>query len=182
MNKKEVWVPLADGCEEMEAVIIVDVLRRAGITVTTGTITGKPVTASRGVKLIADANWNSPAARASDAILIPGGAGGAELLCHSAELLEDLRVMAETNKLIGAICAGPLVLKAAGLISKRTITSYPALEAEFHDSQYLSDHVVQDGNIITSRGPGTAFDFALKVVEHLAGKSCAEEVKSGLLL
>lgn len=179
-----ILIPLAGGVEEMEAVIVIDVLRRARWTVTAAAIGGGlTLTASRGVQLVADVLWeNIGDIGAFDGIVIPGGAGGTKTLCASSAVLGALQSFNRAGKHIGAICAGPLVLQAAGIIAGRRFTCYPGVEKEIHGAFHEPGKVVRDGNLITSRGPGTAFDFALAMIAAAEGDGTAAALRRQLVL
>lgn len=177
-----VLVPLADGCEELEAVTVIDLLRRAGIDVTVAGLDGDTVTASRGVKLVPDTSLDEALRQEYDMVVLPGGAGGAERLGRDDRVRELLLRMADSERFTAAICAGPKVLAGAGLLEGKRATSFPNAK-DFvveHGADYSEEPVVQDGKIITSRGPGTAMDFALSLIEQLAGTTMRREVEDGL--
>lgn len=177
---KRVLVPIADGSEELEAVTLIDLLRRAGIDVTVASLSGGPVTCSRGVKLVPDTSLDAVAARYFDAVVLPGGLPGADHLAADTRLRALLQSMDRQQCLIGAICAAPRVLAQAGLLDGRQATSFPGvLEAEGLGPG-LDQAVVLDGHIMTSRGPGTAMDFALAVIESLMGPDKRLEVETPL--
>lgn len=177
-----VLVPLADGCEELEAVTVIDLLRRADIDVTTAGLDGGTVTGSRGVKLIPDTSLDEALQRDWDMVVLPGGAGGAERLGDDDRVRDLLLRMAESEKFTAAICAGPTVLAGAGLLQGRRATSFPGTKDFLveHGAEYREDPVVQDGKVVTSRGPGTAMDFALSLIELLEGASNRARVEAGL--
>lgn len=177
-----VLVPLADGCEELEAVTVIDLLRRAEIDVTTAGLEGDVVTASRGVRLVPDTSLDEALERDYDMVVLPGGAGGADRLGGDDRIRELLLKMADSERFTAAICAGPKVLASAGLLEGLRATSFPsAMDAIVErGAQYSEDAVVQDGKVVTSRGPGTAMDFALKLIELLAGEDKRIEVEAGL--
>jgi len=177
-----VLVPLADGTEEMEAVILVDVLRRAGIRVVTAALANRTVTASRGVRLTADALWSDARLQAFDAIALPGGAQGAASLAVEPTVLDLIRQYHAEGKLVAAICAAPLVLQSAGILGGRRVTCHPAVRERLQTGAYCPDRVVTDGNVMTSQGPGTSFAFALAIVARLAGAPQADAVAAGLVL
>ena len=177
-----VLVPIADGSEEMEAVIIVDVLRRAKWNVVTAGVTGKTITASRGVCMVADEVWSDVSPQDYDVLLLPGGVGGTQAMAADESLLEAVRAFAEDGRLIGAICAAPLVLQAAGVLQGRRATCHPSVAGDLTVPEVLSERVVVDGRIVTSQGPGTAFEFALKILELVDGPEAARSVAAGLVL
>jgi protein deglycase len=177
-----VLVPLAQGCEELEAVTIIDLLRRAGITVITAGLDNQPVKASRGTVLIPDTTLDAVMAQEFDMIVLPGGLPGADHLNNDERIHSLLKQMAEANKYTAAICAAPKVLASAGLLNGKHATSYPGSidEAGLQDVVYEEKPVVIDGKVITSRGPGTAMDFALTLIEQLSGKARRDEVEAPL--
>jgi len=176
-----VLVPLADGVEEMEAVIVIDTLRRAGWTVTAAGLS-TPVTASRGVKLLPDMAWNDVSTRDFDALIIPGGADGVANLIAEPKILDAVRGFVADGRFVGAICAGPLVLQAAGVLGGRTATCHPGVRHELKAPRVVDDRVVVDGRIVTSRGPGTAFEFVLTLVRMLDGEDAARAVAEPMLV
>ena len=174
-------VPLAQGCEEIEAVTIINILRRAGITVVSAGLDAQPVRASRGTVLIPDTTLDAALQKSYDLVVLPGGQPGTNNLKADARILSLLKHMADQNKYVAAICAAPSVLASAGLLDGKRATSYPGALDTFPAIQQNSEAVVEDGKIITSRGPGTAMDFALILVERLAGKARRDEVESALV-
>ncbi len=179
----KVLVPLADGCEELEAVTIIDLLRRAGIDVTVAGLKPGIVKASRGVQLVPDVTLDVALQDAYDMVVLPGGMPGATHLKEDARILDLVRRMAAAGKHTAAICAAPTVLLEAGVLSGRKATSYPGfLDALNPRGVELSPApVVTDGTVITSRGPGTAMDFALTLIETLAGTDVRAKVEAGLV-
>jgi len=180
---KKVLVILADGFEEIEATAPIDVLRRAGLEVTVAGLKDKVITGAHGLKFQADITLNQ-CKELPDAVILPGGMPGAQNLGNSKEVLEILKKMNSQNKVIGAICAAPaLALAPAGILNGKRATCYPGFESHFPASvQFSPDRVVVDGHIITSRGPGSAIEFALELVEQLAGKEQAKSLSEGLLV
>lgn len=184
---KQALVPIADGSEEIEAVTIIDVLRRAGVEVTVASVgvgKTKQITAARGTNIVADSFIADCADKAWDLIAIPGGTEGADHLAASEILDQLLRSQAKQGKFYAAICAAPaVVLGSKGLLADKTATSHPrfyqSLIAKEVDTE---SRVVVDGNCITSQGPGTAIDFALELVEQICGIVKREEVASPLVL
>lgn len=177
-----VLIPLAQGCEELEAVTVIDLLRRAGIEVVTAGLDDQPVRASRGTVLIPDTVLDTVMERDFDMIVLPGGLPGADHLDRDERIHTLLRRMADNDRYTAAICAAPKVFAHAGLLNGRQATSYPGSvdPAAVEGLRYRDDPVVQDGKLITSRGPGTAMDFALALIENLAGKDRRDEVESAL--
>jgi 4-methyl-5(b-hydroxyethyl)-thiazole monophosphate biosynthesis len=174
---KRVLVPIADGTEEIEAVTIIDVLRRAETEVTVASVGELQVTASRGVKLVADAVIADCRRTQYDAIALPGGKAGAERLRDSADLAEILKSHREQDRWLAAICAAPaLVLQSHGLLKKCRATCHPDFVHLLDNADAAGARVVVDGKCLTSRGPGTALDFALKLVEVLYGGARTREV------
>ncbi len=176
-----VLVPLAQGCEEIEAITVIDILRRAGITVVSAGLNSHPVKASRGTTLIPDTTLDAALETAFDMVVLPGGQPGSNNLKADERILALLIRMSQQNKYIAAICAAPAVLATAGLLEGKRATSFPGALDAFSTIHKQTDAVVVDGTIITSRGPGTAMDFALTLVELLAGKTKRDEVESGLV-
>ena len=181
----KVLVPLAAGCEELEAVTIIDLLRRADIKVTSAGLEASPqaVRASRGTLLVPDTSLEQAIKQDYDMVVLPGGQPGTDTLNADPRIHALLQHMAQHEKYIAAICAAPKVLASTGLLKGRRVTSFPgALDpSQFAAVRYEETAVVQDGHIITSRGPGTAMDFALTIIEILAGRAKRDEVEQGLV-
>jgi 4-methyl-5(b-hydroxyethyl)-thiazole monophosphate biosynthesis len=178
---KKVLVPLADGFEEIETVSIIDVLRRAGLNVVIAGLKPGELSGARQIRLLPDTTLDKVKDEDFDVVILPGGQPGVDHLRGDARVLEILRRMNQKKKLIGAICAAPLVLRDAGLTQGIQLTSYPSIQSELSASRYLTSRVVVDGNVVTSRGPGTAIEFALKLAELILGKEKAEELGETLL-
>ncbi len=176
-----VLVPLAQGCEEIEAVTIIDILRRAGITVVSAGLDAQPVRASRGTVLIPDTTLDTALQQAYDMVVLPGGQPGTNNLQADERILSLLKKMSQQGKYISAICAAPSVLASAGLLDGKHATSFPGALDAFSTVMKKPDSVIEDGKLITSRGPGTAMDFALTLVERLAGTAKRDEVEAGLV-
>ena len=182
MANPTVLIPLAQGCEELEAVTIIDLLRRAGISVTSAGLDAQPVKASRGTVLIPDTTLDQVLLQDFDMIVLPGGQPGADHLRDDPRIQQKLKQQAAQNKFVAAICAAPRALAQAGLLDGKRATSFPgSLEGSpAEDVKYLNDPVVIDGKLITSRGPGTAMDFALTLIELLLGKATRDQVERPL--
>lgn len=173
-------VPVADGCEEVEAVTIIDLLRRAGFDVTVaGLGSSGPVTCSRGVVLVPDCALAEVAGETFDLVVLPGGTGGADRLAANPAVLDLLARQHDAGRWVGAVCAAPGVLAAAGLLDGRRATAFPGtLEKRDHAS--TGGAVEVDGNIVTSRGPGTVMDFALELIELVGSRARRDEVAEQL--
>lgn len=180
---KKVLVPIADGIEEIEAVCLVDTLRRAGAEVTVASVGQRQVTASRGVNLVADARISDCMNETFDCIALPGGMPGAEHLRDSAELTTKLKQQRRAERWYGAVCASPaVVLQHHGLLEGIRATCYPCLQNQLDPTRVSDDCVVVDGHCVTSQGPGTAIRFALKLVELLFGRETAGQVGQAMLV
>lgn len=182
--QRTVLVPVADGTEELEAVAIIDVLRRAGAAVTVASVSGRrQITASRGVVIVADALIDQCLDQDYDLVVLPGGIPGAEHLRDCADLTTILKRQHERMRLLGAICASPAVVLAHhGLLDGRRATCHPGFTDRLKPATPVEDRVVQDGHCFTSRGAGTAVDFALALVEQLDGKAQREAVAASMAL
>jgi len=178
-----VLIPLAQGSEELEAVTVIDLLRRAGIEVVSAGLSEGLVKCSRGTVLMPDTALDDVLGEQFDMIVLPGGQPGANHLNEDPRIHQLLRNMAEQGRYTAAICAAPKVLADAGLLDGRTATSYPgALQADNLEQTTLSEQaVVRDGSVITSRGPGTAMDFALELIEVLLGAEKRRQVEDPLV-
>jgi 4-methyl-5(b-hydroxyethyl)-thiazole monophosphate biosynthesis len=178
-----VLIPLAEGCEELEAVTVIDLLRRAQIEVVTAGLRGGPVRASRGTVLVPDALLAEVMDDDFDMIVLPGGLPGARHLDEDERIHHLLKRYHAEGRYAAAICAAPRVLANAGILDGRTATSYPGAIAgeEFPEVRLLTVPVVVDGKVVTSRGPGTAMDFALQLIELLAGQARRREVETALV-
>jgi 4-methyl-5(b-hydroxyethyl)-thiazole monophosphate biosynthesis len=176
-----VLVPLAQGFEEIEAVSIIDILRRGGISVVTASLGNEKVTGANGITIIANNKLEYIEPSEFDMIVLPGGHNGAVALKESEKVQSILKDFDKKGKLIGAICAAPMALKEAGVI-KNSYTCYPSYEDDIGVEKFTDkEKVVIDENIITSRGPGTAICFGLEIVKKLVGDETYTSVKSGVL-
>jgi 4-methyl-5(b-hydroxyethyl)-thiazole monophosphate biosynthesis len=176
-----VLVPLAQGCEEIEAVTVVDILRRAGIEVISAGLDAQPVRASRGVMLLPDTTLEAALQHEFDMIVLPGGQPGTNNLKADPRIIDLLKRMSAQGKYVTAICAAPSVLAVAGLLDGKQATSFPGTLDSFTNVKQQHAAVVTDGQFVTSRGPGTAIDFALTLVELLLGKATRNKVDAGLV-
>ena len=179
----KVLIPIATGFEEIEAVNIIDVLRRAGIEVVMASLNAEMlVCGANGITVQCDRVISGMCADEVDMIVLPGGWGGTKELAHDATVQALLKEMDAKDKNIGAICAAPFALYTAGVL-KEGYTCYPGVEKEIHVAGYRGDEsaVIQTGNIMTSRGPGTAICFGLAIVKKLVGDEMYNGLRSGLL-
>ncbi len=177
-----VLIPLPQGCEELEAVTVIDLLRRASIEVVTAGLDAAPVKASRGTVLVPDTTLDAVMSEDFDMIVLPGGLPGADHLNEDTRIRDLLARLSSQQRYTAAICAAPKVLASAGLLKGKRATSFPGvLEAlELEDTTLTDNPVETDGKIVTSRGPGTAMDFALDLIEKLAGKEKRDAVEGPL--
>lgn len=164
----KIGIFMADGCEEIEGLTVVDIVRRAKMDITMISVNGKrEVTSSHGVTFLTDAVAEEVDYDALDGIVLPGGMPGTLHLLDHATVNEVIKKFAGEGKLVAAICAAPSVLGAAGILEGRRATCHPGFEEKLTGAATSEDAVVVDGNIITSRGMGTAIPFALEIVRYL---------------
>ncbi|RKP13478.1 class I glutamine amidotransferase-like protein [Piptocephalis cylindrospora] len=184
--EKKVLVLVADGSEEIEVVVTVDVLRRAGLHVTLASVAGSgPVTCSRQVVITPDASLESikGGLDAYEVLVLPGGGAVPTAFVASELVIGVIKEFAANSRLIAAICAGPLALKAAGVGVGGLITSHPSAQKDLEGTYtYSEERVVLGKGILTSRGPGTSFEFALAIVRHLKDQIHAHEVAAPMVL
>ncbi|MDH6305798.1 4-methyl-5(b-hydroxyethyl)-thiazole monophosphate biosynthesis [Parabacteroides sp. PF5-5] len=180
---KKAFVFLATGFEEVEATGTIDVLRRGEVETTVVSITGDcKVTGAHGLQLVADKLFEETDFTDADALILPGGMPGSSNLNAYAPLKDLLVKHYDQGKVVAAICAAPLVLGGLGLLKGRRATCYPSFEPQLIGATITGEAAVIDGNVVTGKGPGLVFDFALALVKVLNGKPIAEEVAAGLLL
>src|SRR5262245_60816726 len=182
-TKPVVLVPLAPGFEEIEAVSIIDVLRRAGIDVRVAGLSRGPVTGSHGITLATDGTIDDVDHASLSMIVLPGGQPGSSHLRKDARVLELVRELESSGRSVAAICAAPTVLAAAGVLEGRSATSYPSVRGDLGGASVVDQpRVVRSGPIVTSQGVGTALEFALELVADLKGKPKARELESAMLV
>lgn len=181
MNR--VLIPLAHGCEELEAITVIDLLRRAGIDVITAGLDPGVVQCSHGTRLVPDRHLDEVMGEDFDMIVLPGGLPGSTNLDADDRIHQILARHKAEDRFAAAICAAPKVLANAGLLQGKSATAYPGVLqiADFPELDLLTVPVVVDGKTITSRGPGTAMDFALQLIECLEGKTRRDEVETALV-
>lgn len=173
---KRILVPVADGTEEMEAVVVVDLLRRAGCEVCVAGIQPGPITGARNVRIVPDAFWDSIDPMAFDALVVPGGAEGTRRLASHPGVLRAARDLHAAGRRVAAICAAPLVLQAAGILDGRRATCHPGVIGQLTAASRTDDAVVRDGTITTSQGAGTATVFAISLIADLCDEVTATRV------
>lgn len=180
---KKVLVPLAEGFEEIEAITIIDILRRADVSVVTASLGATAVKAAHAITINADKTLDEALKEDFDMVVLPGGMPGSENLDQDKRVHGVLAKMVESGKFVGAICAAPKVLGNGGLLKGKKATSYPGFVDKMNlpDVTYTGAPVQCDGKIITGRGPGTALDFALTLVEALSGKEKRDSVEKALV-
>jgi len=182
---KNVLIPLAQGCEELEAVTIIDLLRRAQFEVTTAGLEPQltPIKASRGTTLLPDTSLDQALKTDYDMLVLPGGLPGADHLNDDLRIIKLIQKMATENKYTCAICAAPRALAHAGVLQDKRATSYPGTldQMEISGMTYTGEAVTIDGKIITGRGPGVAIDFTLALIEALGGSKLKQHVETPLL-
>lgn len=174
-------VLFAEGSEELEAVTIVDILRRGGIAVSLAGLSSGLLRGSRGIMLQPDTTLDAALNHEFDMIVLPGGQPGTHNLKTDSRVLQLVKKMRAQDKYVTAICAAPSVLAEAGLLEGKRATSFPACLDNYPNVMQHMTAVVEDGKLITSRGPGTAMDFALILLERLAGAAKRQEVEAGLV-
>ena len=178
----KIGIFMADGCEEIEGLTVVDVVRRAKMEIVMISITGKKeVTSSHNVTFLTDALASEVNYAELDGIVLPGGMPGTLNLGTDGTVNQVIKEFAAADKLVSAICAAPSVLGAAGLLNGKHATCHPGFEEKLIGATTSEDEVVVDGNIITSRGMGTAIPFALEIVRYFKDDAAVEEIKKGLV-
>jgi 4-methyl-5(b-hydroxyethyl)-thiazole monophosphate biosynthesis len=181
--QKKVLVPVADGTEDLEAVGIIDILRRAEAEVTVASVGPLQIVGSRGIKMIADTLISDCVGSEYDLVVLPGGIPGADNLRDSTELTGILKCQYKKGRLYGAICASPaIILEHHGLLQGRKATCHPAFTDQLSNIDKIKSKVVVDGNCITSQGAGTVIEFALTLVELLYGRARRESVAASMAI
>ncbi len=177
----QLCVPLANGFEEIEAITIIDICRRGGINVIVAGIDNKTIIGAHEISIITDCLINEINTQDLDMIVLPGGWGGTEVLANNATVQSILKQMKDNDKHIGAICAAPYALNAAGILSGN-YTCYPSIENKIRTQGYdKNTDTIIDGKIITSQGVGTAICFSLEIVKTLKGVDSYNKLKKEIL-
>jgi len=181
-NMKKVFIFLATGFEETEAVATIDILLRGGIEAVTVSVTGNNlVEGAHGISVHADKLFEEIDFNEGIMLVLPGGMPGASNLNAHSGLKKHILEYIEKGKYVAAICAAPLVLGELGILQGKKATCYPGYESHLKGAILCEDGLVQDGKIITSKGPGFVFDFGLKIVAELQGQAQSDKVARGLL-
>jgi 4-methyl-5(b-hydroxyethyl)-thiazole monophosphate biosynthesis len=178
---KQVLVPFANGFEEIEAITIVDILRRAGAKVTIAALDKRNVEGSHGLKIIADTVLDEALETSWDMVVLPGGVPGAPTLMDDARIIQLLKDQATANKTNAAICAAPAVLEKAGLTKDKKVTSHPAWAERMTTAIHTGSRVQVADQLVTGQAAGSAMEFAFQLVETLYGAEKVAEVNAGVL-
>lgn len=178
----KVYIFLAEGFEEVEGLTVVDLLRRAEIDVEMVSITGKKkVTGSHGIRVEADTVFEMIEVEDADMLVLPGGMPGTKNLLFHSEFCWELKSFYESGKPVAAICAAPMVLGENGILEGKRAVCYPGFEENLKGATIETQEVVTDGNVITSRGLGTAIEFAAAIITYLAGEEKAQQIKESVI-
>jgi len=175
-----VYVFLADGFEEIEALTPVDIMRRANLNVATVGISGTSVTGSHGINVTADIDISEVELDKMEAIVLPGGLPGTTNLEKSEKLIDIISFCSDNNIVIAAICAAPSILGHMGLLKGKNAVSFPSFQSHLEGANVSEEYVVQDGNIITARGMGVSTDFSLKLVEVLVSEQESKKIRESI--
>lgn len=177
-----IYLFLADGFEEIEALATLDVLRRCGLKVTTVSNTNRPVVmGAHSTPVTADSLFDDVDTTDADALILPGGMPGAKNLLENAVLRDKLVAQHSAGKLVAAICAAPMVLGQHGLLVGRRATCYPGFEAQLTGADVVAEYVVEDGNVITGKGPAAAVDFGFAIAARFVPAEVVAQVRAGML-
>ena len=182
MADRKVYIFLADGFEDIEGLMVVDLMRRAGIQIQTVSIKStRQITTSHGVEMFTDITMDETDFADADMLVLPGGMPGTKNLGNCERLLVLLKDHYNNEGKIAAICAAPTVLSSLGFLKGRKATCYPTMMSQLDCGEALTDPVVVDGNVITSRGLGTALTFALTLIEELLSEEKAKEIAASVV-
>lgn len=178
----KIMVLLAEGFEEVEALTVVDYLRRMDIEIDMVSVTeDRSVKGAHDIEVLVDKELNDLDISKYEGLVIPGGLVGAENLKKNRDVIKVVREMNHDDRLVGAICAGPIVLEEAGILGGKEYTCYPGFEDEIGQGNFKDENVVRDGNMITAKGPALAVDFALELVNFLLGKEAKEHLMKDIV-
>jgi len=176
----KLMITLADGFEDIEAMVPIDILRRAGVVVDTVGVVGSVITSKNGIRVMVDKRLSEINPDNYDGIILPGGNPGYINLGRTAKIIDILKKMNSQGKLIAAICGAPSILAKAGVLDNKKATVHPGMEKELPYPR--AERVVVDGNVITSQAPGTAMEFALALVEKIVGRGKVLELRKDLVI
>ena len=178
----KVYEFISNGTEEVEALIPVDVLRRAGVEIIIVSTTGQQiVTTAHGVNIVADAMIEDICTDDADLLMIPGGLPGAENLCNHPLVREAIKKQYDAGKLVAAICAGPMIFGSLGISEGKRCTCYPGFETELKGADCTSAIIERDGNIITGKGPAAAFELGYAIVDYFLGENASQPLRQGMI-
>lgn len=178
----EILVLLADGCEEVEALTVVDLLRRANISVCMASVSNsKKIIGSHGIEFYADELFQNVILKDFSGVFLPGGLPGTHTLRHNSDVIQVIRDLYKKGLLVSAICAAPVVLEKAGILTGKSVTCYPGFETMITEGTVISKKVVVDGNIITGQSVGTAFEFGVQLIVYLKGEQAGQEIREQCL-
>lgn len=178
---KKILVFLSEGFEEIEAITVIDILRRAEIECITCSIEDKIVKGAHNIEVVADILLDEIIPYEYDGLILPGGMQGATNLRNNIKVVEMINEYFMSNKLIAAICAAPIVFEKANVTNGERMTSYPSFREQLANCIYLEDDVVIEENMITSRGPATAHKFAFEIVKYIKGENSTDELEANML-
>ena len=180
---KNAVILIAEGFEEVEAVTIIDTLRRGGVDIKSASITGdKTVAGAHGIPIVCDELFDKKAVLSRDILVLPGGQPGTTNLGNSKDVIDAINAFRADGKLISAICAAPMIFGQMGLVNGLCATIYPGMEGYLKGAKLNPENTTEyDGNILTGKGPGLALDFALRLLELAADKKTAQDVGAGML-
>ncbi len=176
----KVLVLMAEGLEEIETITIIDVLRRAEVDVTTAATGKNPVPGSHDISILADILLEEANESVYDAVVLPGGMPGSANLRDDNRVISMIQSFHASSRYVGAICAAPIVLGRAGLVEGKKATCFPGFENELSGASYVPEPVIQDGRIITGKGPGCAIPFALKLVKNFVNAERSKQIKEAM--
>ena len=175
-----IYAFLANGFEEIEAISVIDILRRAGVDIKTVGVEGDCVKGTHGIELRCDCCLNEISSSEAEGVVLPGGMPGTTNLLKSEKVCDAIRDAYSKGKLIGAICAAPSILGEIGILSGKNVCCYPGFESKLKLANISLENVCVDGNIITSKGPGTAIEFSLEIVKYLKGTNVKDKIQEQL--
>ena len=172
-----ILIPLAQGFEEIEAITIIDILRRANLEVISAALTSNPVEGAHAISVKADSEISQIKTEDVTAIVLPGGLPGSTNLRDDERIISLVQTIYKQGKYVAAICAAPIVLGRAGILQNKKVTCFPGMEDQLNGGIYTPDSICVDGKIITGEGPGCAMDFSLMLVKVLTNETIFKQIK-----